>query len=899
MAAMPPGSGAPKKKKKSSKGNAELSFSLPSTSEDDERQSSVSKADNIGKLIFQSDDNSLGVYLKDLVSAAGLKDAWAIMTKKMRHVEVEHAHLIAFASREALNKDYVTRPEYTAKVELEYSAIFEDHTHRIIQVEKQASEATKERERLEQKIDSVADKLDDEIKFLRPELKAAQDHVKRVEEVSDARHAVTLQAIQNLQTDITDRETALRKELKALEGRLLREEATREVLGMEVARQKDFLAGPTLKKHIVDTCAVALADYVNKDEMLTEVQRSTDHMVTPLRHEFEALGKDVQLHVDELRMKDAYLEQCQDNFAQLSTKCDQELSQRIDALKEEVDTKAAILWVENIQGELSFRLRETNKEMERLEKDTLRKMQELATRVTEFQVILEDHEHALQHSAEEILNRATKYEVAICVERLDKCALRDKVEADIQDIRHTLSWTSTKVEAMAYDSSFGGGGSPSASSRKLGRTRNRLTPSASKMSFRSGKATSRSNSVVSRSLTATLAEARAESQASSGDRTPKPDQETSFQRGTSQDRDNSLDVSGEIPESKEQSGLEGNVEELDTTTVEGQNAAAEACEDEDDNASVEEGRGLGDGLLQQHELMQAFQEQIQELQMQFEEGPPVGASGIITMIQQQLECLSKALMGIARACLKPLPGNNRPTAFSEVPGLQGLAREPRMDHCSELLHHVNSVMYWVINSKRPADWVPDQLTTCALRALPPPGADNFASKATPTKPEGSAPKTKRLQRLRPKAGKLREASEELASLSLSPRSTGRAFASGGVGWRGRAIPASGQFPSTETTKRPATSGVSTEVSSLPPATGSGLNLRGMAPETPRVDTAPPGRRNLAPRITPTMENMSLEFPSVAEELSLPQLSVTGCGSGPKAQSCSRSPAVTPSPSLEG
>lgn len=902
MAAMPLGSGT--SKKKGPKGNAELSLSLPSISDDDDRQTSAAdKADNIGKLIFQSDDNSLGAYLKDLVSAAGLKDAWAIMARKMHHVEIEHAHLMAFASREALNKDYVTRPEYTAKVELEYSAIFEDHTHRIIHLEKQAGEATKERDRLEQKIDTVADKLDDEISFLRPELQAAQDHVKRVEEVSDARHAETLQALQSLQTDITDRATALHNELKALEGRLLREEATREVLGMEVARQKDFLMGPTLKKHIVDTCAVALADYVNKDEMLSEVQRSTDYMVTPLRHQFEALGKDVQAQFDELRMKDAYLEQCQDNFEQRSTLTDQELSERIDVLKQEVDTKAAIVWVESIRDALSFQLTETNKGMERLEKDTLHKMQELATRVTEFQIILEDHEHALQHQAEEMMNRSSKYEVAVCVERLDRCALKEKVEADIQDIRHTLSWTSTKVEALAFDNSFGGGSSPAASSRKIGKSKGRLASTASR-SLRSSKAPSQSGSILSKSATLAEVEETATSKASSVDRPPQPDQENtgeileekSGRSGTSQDRDTVLEGFAETPESNDRSGADGNVPELDISNVEGQNAA-EAGEEEDENESMEGGHGLGEGVLQQHELMQEIQDQIEELQLQFEEGPPVGASGLITMIQQQLECLAKALMGISRACLRPLAGN-RPTVClgsdSQVPGLQGLAREPRMDHCSELLHHVNSVMYWVINSKRPADWIPEQLTTCALRALPPPGADNFSSKEIATKPEGSGPKTRRLQRLRPNAGKLREASEELAILSASPESTGRAFASGGVGWRGRAIPASGRIPSTETAKRPATSGVSTEASALPPATGT--RLRGTAPETPRVGTAPPGRRNLPPG-APTVENASLEFPSVTEELSLPQLGVTGVGS--KAQSHSRSSAATPSSSVDG
>ena len=112
---------------------------------------------------------------------------------------------------------------------------------------------------------------------------------------------------------------------------------------------------------------------------------------------------------------------------------------------------------------------------------------------TRGEVILQDHEHALQHAAEEILHRGTKqhdlfmtctgfaggcglalrrprltkvrslqvleltrapgqaraealqrYDVAVLTERVDRCAGKDKMEGDLKEIRDTLAWQSTK-----------------------------------------------------------------------------------------------------------------------------------------------------------------------------------------------------------------------------------------------------------------------------------------------------------------------------------------------------------------------------------------------------------------------------------------------------------------------
>ena len=64
--------------------------------------------------------------------------------------------------------------------------------------------------------------------------------------------------------------------------------------------------------------------------------------------------------------------------------------------------------VDDVKGKLLFHVDNLESLHTRLQKEATHKLQEVVTRVSEFQVILQDHEHALQHAAEEILHRGTK-----------------------------------------------------------------------------------------------------------------------------------------------------------------------------------------------------------------------------------------------------------------------------------------------------------------------------------------------------------------------------------------------------------------------------------------------------------------------------------------------------------
>jgi len=57
-----------------------------------------------------------------------------------------------------------------------------------------------------------------------------------------------------------------------------------------------------------------------------------------------------------------------------------------------------------------------------------RKIEDSFDRVQELEATIFAHEHALQHWAEEIVNRATKYDMMVVSARVDKCHLKDKAE---------------------------------------------------------------------------------------------------------------------------------------------------------------------------------------------------------------------------------------------------------------------------------------------------------------------------------------------------------------------------------------------------------------------------------------------------------------------------------------
>jgi len=77
-----------------------------------------------------------------------------------------------------------------------------------------------------------------------------------------------------------------------------------------------------------------------------------------------------------------------------------------------------------------------------------------------------------------------------------------------------------------------------------------------------------------------------------------------------------------------------------------------------------------------------------------------GESSLVSLLQQQMECLSQGLLGLAHAALRQ--------------PVLGLSRQVRLDREMSLLEHLKSVLHWVTHRKAPHSWDPMKLTTLAL-----------------------------------------------------------------------------------------------------------------------------------------------------------------------------------------
>lgn len=700
------------------------------------------------KLIFGADDAAASEYLKDLISSAGLKDAWAEMSKKFRSVQTQHAHLMSLASREALNRDYVTRPEFRAIVQEEYKQVLQDHAKRLAVVEAQVHEEKQARVKLHKDVIELAAHIEEELNLTQPQVAAAHKWLQSLDARCQGQHDEVLKALKTQEEELQQAEDKLRQEAKVISKNLDGETLERKVLGVEVRKQKEFLHGDAFQRHIEETCNKALESYVRKEVMFEEVQRSTEKMCNPLHELIGALKKELHDLAEDCKCKDGYVHQCLENTEIRLQQKDENLSERIKAVMDELPEKATVVTVDDLRGRLLYHVDTLENFHVRLQKETTHKVQEVVTRLSEFQVILQDHEHALQHAAEEILHRGTKYDIAVLTDRVDKCALKDKIDGDVKEIREQLSWQSTKIESMQFHNGLS---LQRMSTRRLGhgiKSRN----------------LSRSSSVTSdaRGLGRTLSLKNTLRQADSSDLGS-----VKFTEEEVKDTDSSL--SKEKCAERVDTGGTISILLHEPDKAESEEVQADPLEN---LMGMNGGSELQDHLMEQQEQLQMLQEQLAEMQ----QASFMSGSTLTEVVQQQLEFLSQGVFCLGRVCLRP-----------------------RREHASgaNLLSHLHSVMHWIIHRQRPAEWDPTALTTIALAS-----GHGGEDGSPPVFRQDSEKGRSSLRRAKAASASQPKPTPERSNSPEDNFFTRRQFAMGGPGWQQRGIPASGTYEE----KRPKTSG---------------------------------------------------------------------------------------------
>merc|ERR1719356_594305 len=96
-------------------------------------------------------------------------------------------------------------------------------------------------------------------------------------------------------------------------------------------------------------------------------------------------------------------------------------------------------------------------ELASVQKRFITKLNEFVDHFGKLHETLDDHEHCLRHHAEEIENRTTKYDLFICRNQIDKCALQETFLREVGELKKMLSWHSTKLESLGLGAQAAGG----------------------------------------------------------------------------------------------------------------------------------------------------------------------------------------------------------------------------------------------------------------------------------------------------------------------------------------------------------------------------------------------------------------------------------------------------------
>jgi len=182
-----------------------------------------------------------------------------------------------------------------------------------------------------------------------------------------------------------------------------------------------------------------------------------DPLVQRVRADLDRLAKDVRRTDGRNTVRFEGIEDGLQKANSLIRRNAREFSTKMEVVDARIDQCATKTALREAEAAIKDRIKSNEVFMFDVKKASTTKFEEMVSRLLTFQTLLEDHEHALQHQAEELLNRATTYDLMLVERRIDDCALREKVESDMKELQALVQWHSMKLERLSMQGGFGGG----------------------------------------------------------------------------------------------------------------------------------------------------------------------------------------------------------------------------------------------------------------------------------------------------------------------------------------------------------------------------------------------------------------------------------------------------------
>jgi len=203
-------------------------------------------------------------------------------------------------------------------------------------------------------------------------------------------------------------------------------------------------------------------NYISETKMLKQQVLIKDmvrnEMVTPLRNDLNDANfrhDELARHVD---IQNNDLHRLLRNLDSRCTETNNKFTKVCADIMDEVEIRAKRSELEDAAQQLRDEMQNVNNEIQALKDRTVAKLNEFVDHFGKVQETIDDHEHCLRHHAEELENRATKYDLLVQQNRIDRCCLKEEIDEEFGELKQVVEWQTDKIENFALTTAMGGAG---------------------------------------------------------------------------------------------------------------------------------------------------------------------------------------------------------------------------------------------------------------------------------------------------------------------------------------------------------------------------------------------------------------------------------------------------------
>lgn len=394
--------------------------------------------------------------LENLVDVSGVSTSLTRLRKNMRKVEMELTDLreSAQAAASENNERFVLNEVYVSNMERQEEELRDLRTVGLGELSAKVADVEKQG----QKLQLSAGTLEPRMAAQEQAISSACSDVKGLRKEFIEKSQVAACSTDRLQEEQQQTREYMETNFEMVLTRLQALEHRAVVLEGQVKTHEQFLDKPATKLEngemlsgqIDRHCFKLLKPYVpwmsmpeQQQEFLKAVEntyvKKVDNDISKLKLDFEQhralVMHDSQQQADRLKNVD------KKSQASLETQL-----ARIVELSEELKVHVKLGDLVSIQKHTSIEFKDLRETMSKDRKQTVAKLGEVSEALKSQKQFIEDLEHTLQHQAEELEGRATKWDVAVIRRSQEECATWEHVQNTVEPLRESVDLHSQKLE---------------------------------------------------------------------------------------------------------------------------------------------------------------------------------------------------------------------------------------------------------------------------------------------------------------------------------------------------------------------------------------------------------------------------------------------------------------------